>query len=81
MKGEYILMAILTGVVVNVIEVTEKSYDSRKYFSCLAIGTDKKVYKFSTSYDDQVKVNDKYQMIVDRNDKDMKAVVRYQKEA
>lgn len=65
---------------VSISKVIPKEWEGRKYYKCQAVGSDKEVYAVSLSGDENPRVGDIYQVIVDPSDRDWKPRVRFQKE-
>lgn len=71
-------MATLVGNV-EVLNVTPRQYEDRKYYAVQSISPDKCVYCFSAPYEDVPVPGDLYQMIVEPDFR-CKASVRFVKE-
>lgn len=63
---------------VKVFKVTEKNFEGKVYFSCLAMDNDKDIYKFSV-YDSMPKEGDTYQVELHSSDRDLKPFCRFVK--
>lgn len=65
---------------VQISKVIEKEWEGRKYFKCQAVGSDKEVYALSLGADQNPRVGDTFEIIVDPSDRDWKPRVRFQRE-
>ena len=65
---------------VSLTKVVPKEWEGRKYFKCIAIGSDKEIYSVSISGDESPRVNDVYQMVLMPSDRDWKPRVILQRE-
>lgn len=61
-------------------KVSEKEYEGRKYYKCVALADDKEVYNVSLSGSENPRVGDVYHMRIEASERDFKPVVRFQKE-
>lgn len=65
---------------VQISKVIEKEWEGRKYFKCQAVGSDKEIYAVTLSAEENPRVGDNFQLIVDPSDRDWKPRVRLQRE-
>lgn len=49
---------------VTITKVVEKEWEGRKYYKCQALGSDKEIYSVSLSGDQNPRVNDVFQLVL-----------------
>lgn len=65
---------------VTITKVVEKEWEGRKYFKCQALGSDKEIYSVSLSGDQNPRVNDVFQLVLQPSDRDWKPYISLQRE-
>lgn len=64
---------------VTLSKVVAKEWEGRRYYKCQGVGDDKEVYSVSLGENENPRVGDIFQMIVEVSDRDWKPVVRFQR--